>query len=64
MRTIRRSGAFKDDFKREKKGRHRKTVQQDLLKAVALLAADSPLPVRYHDHALVGNCRAAPAATG
>ncbi len=54
MRTIRRTGAFKRDYKREKKGRHRKTLDDDLLAAVSRLAADKPLPQRYRDHRLAG----------
>ncbi|MES9901790.1 MAG: type II toxin-antitoxin system YafQ family toxin [Sedimenticola sp.] len=54
MRTIKRTGAFKRDYKREKKGRHRKTLDTDLSKTLALLIADQPLPERYHDHSLVG----------
>ncbi len=54
MRTIRRTGAFKSDYKRVKKGRHGKTLDAGLSKAVAMLVADEPLPERYHDHSLVG----------
>ncbi len=54
MRTIRRTTAFKRDYKREKRGRHRKTLDHDLLAAVRMLAADEPLPPRYHDHPLAG----------
>ena len=45
MRTIRRTGAFKRDYKREKKGRHRKTLDDDcratrvLLDGIRALAA-------------------------
>ena len=55
MRTIRRTGAFKRDYKREKKGQHRETLDQDLLAVVALLAGDKPLAERNHDHALSGD---------
>jgi mRNA interferase YafQ len=54
MRTIRRTTAFKRDYKREKKGRHRQTLDDELSKAVGMLAADEPLPQRYHDHLLAG----------
>ncbi len=54
MRTIRHTGAFKRDFKREKKGRHGKTLDKDLSKAVAMLIADEALPERHHDHSLIG----------
>ena len=54
MRTIRRTGAFKRDYKRERKGRRRKTIDDDLLKVVTLLANDEPLAARHYDHPLVG----------
>lgn len=55
MRTIDRTHQFKRDYKREKKGRHREALDGDLLAIVALLAADTPLPDRHRDHALVGD---------
>jgi mRNA interferase YafQ len=54
MRTISRTTRFKKDYKREAKGQHRATLDADLLAVVSLLAADSPLPERLHDHALTG----------
>ena len=57
MRTIRRTGTFKRDYKREKKGRHRKTIDDDLLNIVTMLANDKPLAERHHDHPLVGEWR-------
>lgn len=54
MRTIRRTNTFKRDYKREKKGRYRKTIDDDLLKVVAMLANDEPLAERHHDHPLAG----------
>jgi mRNA interferase YafQ len=54
MRTIRRTNAFKRDYKREKKGRHRQTLDNDLLKIVVMLASDAPLPERSRDHPLAG----------
>ena len=54
MRTIRRTATFKRDYKREKKGRYRNTIDDDLLKVVAMLANDEPLAERHHDHLLVG----------
>ena len=53
MRTIRRTSAFQRDYKREKRGRHRKTLEEELAKAARMLAADEP-PPRYHDHLLAG----------
>ena len=57
MRTIKRTVAFKRDYRREKKGRHGKTLDVDLLEAVRKLAIDEPLPERCHDHALIGEWR-------
>ena len=54
MRTIRRTAAFKRDYKREKKGRFAKTLDLEIKNVVADLAADRPLPQRRHDHALTG----------
>ena len=55
MRTIRQSGQFKRDLKRESKGQHRKILQSEFVSIVAALAADSPLESRHRDHALTGD---------
>lgn len=55
MRTIRRTGAFKRDYKREKKGRHRETLDMTLVDVVTRLATDQPLLPSHVDHALVGD---------
>jgi mRNA interferase YafQ len=55
MRTIDRTNQFKRDYKREKKGRHRDGLDENLLTVVALLVADEPLPENRHDHSLIGN---------
>ncbi len=54
MRTIRRTNAFKRDYKREKKGRHRATLDDILLSIVTALASDAPLPEGNRDHPLAG----------
>lgn len=54
MRTISRTARFKKDFKREAKGRHRATLDDDLREVLMLLASDAFLPVRFHDHPLTG----------
>ncbi len=54
MRTIRRTAAFKRDYRREKKGRFARTLDLEVKSVVADLAADRPLPQRHHDHALTG----------
>ena len=55
MRTIERTTRFKRDYKREVKGRHKKTLDRDLMTAVILLAQDAQLPAAYRDHALTGD---------
>jgi mRNA interferase YafQ len=54
MRTIERTGQFKRDYKREKKGQHRTILDTDLIAALTVLAEDQPLEPRYRDHALTG----------
>lgn len=55
MRTIERSTAFKRDYKREAKGRHRVTLAAELLAVLTMLANDKPLDPRYRDHDLSGD---------
>jgi mRNA interferase YafQ len=55
MRTIERTSQFKRDYKREAKGLHRSTLEQDLIEIITALAADQPLPERHRDHALAGD---------
>jgi mRNA interferase YafQ len=54
MRTISYTRCFKRDYKREKSGRHGKTLDAALMDVVNLLAADAPLPRRTFDHPLSG----------
>ena len=54
MRTIEYTSRFKRDYKRESKGRHRATLDTDLVKIVERLAADRPLPHSAYDHPLIG----------
>lgn len=54
-RAVEFTTRFKRDFKREKKGRHRTSIEADLLEALALLADDLPMPVHMIDHALTGS---------
>jgi mRNA interferase YafQ len=54
MRTIERTTAFKKDFKREMKGKHKKGLQVLLADVVQLLADDEPLPASNRDHSLAG----------
>jgi mRNA interferase YafQ len=54
MRTISYTNRFKRDYRREKAGRHGKTLDADLMQVTNLLAADKPLPRRNFDHPLSG----------
>ena len=54
MRTIKQSGQFKRDLKREAKGPHRQTLQRAFVRLVEALANDQPLAEKYRDHALGG----------
>lgn len=55
MRTIERTNQLKRDYKRELKGQHRATLEEDFREILKLLVTDQPLPERYHVHALTGN---------
>jgi mRNA interferase YafQ len=54
MRTVKYTGRFRRDYRREKLGRHRRHIDAELLEAVTMLANDESLPKRYFDHALSG----------
>jgi mRNA interferase YafQ len=54
MREIRHTSRFKRDYKREKSGRHGKTLDAALMGVVKLLAADLPLSRRNFNHPLAG----------
>ena len=54
MRTVRYTTRFNRDYKRERAGRHQKTLDADLLKVVEMLASDMPLLRRNFDHPLSG----------
>jgi mRNA interferase YafQ len=55
MRTIKQTGQFKRDLKREAKGPHRKALQEDFVPVVETLAIDQPLDPKYRDHPLSGD---------
>ena len=54
MRTINLSARFKRDYKREAKGNRGPTLEAELRAVIELLATDSTLPARHHDHPLAG----------
>lgn len=55
MRTIERSSAFRHDYKREARGQHRATLDDDLMPVLAALANDRLLEPRHRDHDLSGD---------
>jgi mRNA interferase YafQ len=57
MRRIERTGAFKRDFKREMRGRHRATLDLEIADIIAALAQDGAVAANRRDHALTGNWR-------
>jgi len=54
MRTVKQTGQFKRDLKREAKGPHRKALQDDFVAIVERLASDGALDPKYGDHPLSG----------
>jgi mRNA interferase YafQ len=54
MRRIELTGAFRRDFKREKRGQHRRDIDSLVSDVVSLLAEDKPLPAKNRDHRLSG----------
>jgi mRNA interferase YafQ len=54
MRTISRSTAFKRDYKRESKGRHRSTLDAEVEAILARLLNDRALEPHQRDHELIG----------
>jgi mRNA interferase YafQ len=55
MRKIEHTGQFKRDYKRETKGPHRQTLQNDFGTVVTALAHDQVLADKRHDHSLSGD---------
>ena len=55
MRTIKQTGQFKRDLKREAKGQHRQALSKEFTALVAALANDQPLAEKHRDHALSGD---------
>ena len=57
MRRIERTGTFRRDFKREKRGQHGSDIDSLVSGFVALLAENKALPAKNHDHELSGKWR-------
>lgn len=55
MRQTDRASAFKHDYKREAKGKHRATLDDDLIPVLEALTNDRPLEPRHRDHDLSGD---------
>jgi mRNA interferase YafQ len=54
MRRIERTGTFRRDFKREKRGQHRRDIDSVVSEVVSLLAEDKALAEKNRDHDLSG----------
>ena len=54
MRTVRYTGRFRRDYRRQKSGRRGKRLDAELMETVNMLVQDEPLPRRYFDHPLGG----------
>ena len=54
MRNLNRLTQFRKDYKREAGGKHRSTLDADLMAVVQVLAADQPLGQRHRDHSFSG----------
>ena len=52
---LERTKRFKQDYKREAKGRHRKTLDESFIEVLKLLLENRPLAEKYKDHALTGD---------
>ena len=55
MRAVERSSAFRHDYKRVTRGRHRAALDDDLVPILAALTNDQPLEARHRDHDLSGD---------
>lgn len=53
MRIIKRTAAFRRDYRRTRRT-FQERLDADLVRVLDLLAADQPMPRRYRDHALTG----------
>jgi mRNA interferase YafQ len=54
MRSVKATQSYKKDFRREARGENLEAMATELAIVVATLAADVPLPLKYHDHELDG----------
>jgi mRNA interferase YafQ len=54
MRSVKATQSYKKDFRREARGENLEAMATELPIIVATLAADIPLPFKYHDHELDG----------
>jgi mRNA interferase YafQ len=54
MRTIRETGQFRRDRKRERSGQHGPKLKELLRDVLELLVVDARLPERYRDHLMIG----------
>ena len=55
MRRIERTAQFRRDYKRERRGRNRATLDTALIEVLKSLTDDRPLAERRRDHSLTGD---------
>ena len=55
MRAIDSTTKFKQDFKRELRGKHKKFLETSFESLLTKLAMDQKLEPKYRDHSLTGN---------
>lgn len=55
MLSIARTSQFKRDYKRESRGRHKASVENELRAVLTALIQGEPLDEKHKDHALTGN---------
>ncbi|MYC35198.1 MAG: type II toxin-antitoxin system YafQ family toxin [Chloroflexi bacterium] len=55
MRTTNLRRSFRRDYRREMRGRHRATLEDNLQRVLDLPSTDQTLPLRHRDHAMTGN---------
>ena len=55
MLKIEQTRQFKRDYKREKRGRHRTTLEATFVEVLKVLADNQSLAEKHRDHALTGD---------
>ena len=56
MRTIRRTRAFRRDYRREKRGRYRRALDEDSQRIFGLLVNNATITEQYQEHQFLREC--------